>query len=242
MAQVQGHCDPRFEEVKKLFQQNLDSSEECGAGITVNIDGENVVDIWGGHADVEHTRPWERDTITCVFSTSKTICALAALILIDRGVLDPFAKVSKYWPEFAANGKEDVEVRYFLAHTSGVPGWDKPVTIHDVLDNPKAAAMLAEQAPWWEPGSAAGYHSITMGTLVGELVRRITGKTLKEFIAEEMAGPLGADFQLGSKEEDWKRTADMIPPPAPKADDMPPMDPQSFVMKVIGNPPSDAGK
>ena len=132
MAKVQGTCDPRFAKVKSVFQSYLDSGEELGASICVNLDGKEVVDLWGGYADEARTRPWEKDTITCIWSSSKTICALAALMCIDRGLLDPNEKVCKYWPEFAANGKEGVEVRHFLSHASGVSGWEEAVTIEDV--------------------------------------------------------------------------------------------------------------
>lgn len=219
MAPVQGTCDPRFKEVETLLQGFLDAGDELGASITVNIDGHDVVDLWGGHADAARTRPWTRDTITTVWSTSKTITAFAGLLLIERGLLDPFEKVSAYWPEFAANGKEDVEVRHVLSHTSGVSGWDAPMTMPDILDTDKSTPLLAQQAPFWPPGTAMGYHSLTMGSLVGELVRRTTGASLRDFIAREVAGPLRADFQLGAADADWARVAEIVPPPQRAAAD-----------------------
>ncbi|KAF7336193.1 Beta-lactamase [Mycena venus] len=146
-AKVYGTCDSRFKKVEELFQSYLDSGEELGASFTVNIDGRDVVDLWGGYADASRTRAWERDTITCVWSTTKCITALAVLILIDRGLISPFDKVSKYWPEFAANGKQDVEVRHFLSHTSGVPGWDAILSLEEVCDLPTSTALLAAQPP-----------------------------------------------------------------------------------------------
>lgn len=215
MAKVQGTCDSRFKEVEELFQSYLDSGEELGASFVVNIDGEDVVDLWGGYADKARTRAWEKDTITTVWSTTKCITALAVLILIDRGLISPTDKVSKHWPEFAANGKEDVEVRHFLSHTSGVPGWEGQLSLAEISDLPKATALLAAQPPWWTPGTCSGYHSFTFGHLNGELVRRVTGKSLRQFVAEDIAAPLGeaADFQLGAKEQDWPRVAEIIPPP-----------------------------
>jgi CubicO group peptidase (beta-lactamase class C family) len=134
-------------------------------------------------------------------------------MLIDRGLLDPFAPVAKYWPEFAANGKHDVEVRHVLSHTSGVSGWEMPFGLEDIYDWEKSTSQLAAQAPWWQPGTASGYHAVTIGHLVGEIVRRITGKTLKQFVREEIAEPLGADFQIGAGPEDDVRIAELIPPP-----------------------------
>lgn len=212
MAKVLGRCDDRFQHVKELLQQYLTSGEELGASLVVNIDGENVVDLWGGYADTSRTRLWEEDTITAVWSTSKTVTSLAALILIDRGLLSPYEKVAKYWPEFAANGKHNIEVRHILSHSSGVSGWDTRMSLEDVIDVPASTGLLEQQAPWWVPGTASGYHSFTMGHLVGELVRRVTGKSLKQFIADEIATPFGADFQLGVAEKDWPRTADVVPP------------------------------
>jgi CubicO group peptidase (beta-lactamase class C family) len=213
MAKVQGTCDPRFAQVKSLFQAYLDSGEELGASICVDLDGKQVIDLWGGYADEARTRPWEKDTITCIWSSTKTICALAALVCIDRGLLDPYEKVSKYWPEFAVNGKEGVEVRHFLSHASGLSGWEEPVTLEDMCNIEKSTKLLEQQAPWWEPGTATGYHGSTMGHLVGELIRRVTRMSIQQFIAEELARPLGADFQLGAQEKDWGRVADIIPPP-----------------------------
>ena len=144
--------------------------------MAVYVDGEPVVDLWGGYADAARTIPWQRDTITNVWSATKTMTALCALILADRGDLDLAAPVARYWPEFAAAGKEDVRVRHLLAHTAGLPDWDEPMTVEDLYDWPAATARLAAQAPRWEPGTAAGYHSLTQGFLVGEVVRRVTGQ------------------------------------------------------------------
>jgi CubicO group peptidase (beta-lactamase class C family) len=144
MARVHGQCDTNFDELQTLLQKFVESGEELGASIAVNLDGKSVVDIWGGYKDSSRTQPWEEDTITNVWSTTKTVTALAALILVDRGLLDANAKVSKYWPEFAVNGKQDVEVRHFLSHTSGVAGWDEPMTIEDVYDFERSTVKLVE--------------------------------------------------------------------------------------------------
>jgi CubicO group peptidase (beta-lactamase class C family) len=210
---LHGHYDSRFEDLVASLAEEVTSGGELGAAIAVDIDGEMVVDIWGGYADRAKTRQWDRDTIVNVFSSTKNITALAALLLIDRGSLDPFGPVAAYWPEFAANGKQDIEVRHILGHTSGISGWEMPFRIEDVYDWEKSTARLAAQAPWWEPGTASGYHALTIGHLVGEMVRRITGMTLKEFVRKEIAEPLGADIQIGARAEDDSRIAELIPPP-----------------------------
>src|SRR5262245_36589335 len=177
-SDIHGTCDERFTRVREAFAANLNTGKDVGASVALFIDGEPVVDLWGGYFDATYTRPWERDTIVQTFSTTKTMTALCALLLADRGEIDLHAPVVKYWPEFAAEGKSAIEVRHLLGHTSGLPGWTKLVSLYDIYDTEKATAMLARQAPWWTPGTAAGYHCYTIGHLVGEVVRRVTGKSL----------------------------------------------------------------
>ncbi len=239
MADVQGACDARFEPVRDALAAQLDSGNELGASIAVDVGGQTVADLWGGWCDAGRTRPWAEDTITNVWSTTKTVTNLAALMLADRGLLDPYAPVAKYWPEFAANGKERIEVRHILSHTSGVSGWDAPFSTEDMYDWDGSTRRLAGQAPWWEPGTASGYHAQNQGHLVGELVRRLTGQPLKAFVAQEIAGPLGADFQIGAREADWDRIAPVIPPP-PLPFDLASMDPGSPVYKTFTGPVADA--
>jgi CubicO group peptidase (beta-lactamase class C family) len=236
---VEGTCSQRFEAVRAALAEKLASDEELGASIVVNVDGVTAVDIWGGYKDEAKTTPWTRDTITNVWSSTKTVTNLAALMLVDRGLLDVHAPVARYWPEFAANGKEGIEVRHLLAHTSGVSGWDQPVSIEDMYDWDKSTSKLAAQAPWWEPGTASGYHALNQGHLVGEVIRRVSGKSLREFVAEEIAGPLGADFQIGAAEHDWDRIADVVPPP-PLPFDLAALDPQSPMIKTLTGPLAEA--
>lgn len=210
---VNGHWDERFGRLAEALADEITRGEELGASIAVDIDGDCVVDIWGGHTDRARTMPWGRDTIVNFFSCTKTLTALAALIAIDKGVIDAFAPVADYWPEFAQNGKQDIEVRHLLAHTSGVSGWELPFGIEDIYDWDKATTHLARQAPWWPPGSASGYHAINYGHLIGEVIRRTTGSTLKDFVRDEIAKPLGADVQIGLDSADEYRTAEVIPPP-----------------------------
>ncbi|MGI9598110.1 MAG: serine hydrolase domain-containing protein, partial [Acidimicrobiales bacterium] len=181
MAQIDGTMDPRFDVLGDLLSGSLDAGTDLGASVAVTVDGEMVVDIWGGHADQARTAQWRSDTITNVWSTTKTMTSLSALVLVDRGLLDVYRPVSAYWPEFAANGKESIEIRHLMSHTSGVSGWEQPIATADLFDGEKAAARLAEQSPWWEPGTASGYHALSQGHLVGEVVRRITGRSLGRF-------------------------------------------------------------
>src|SRR5262245_49350831 len=198
---VHGTVKPGFESVREAFIDNLVSGHDVGASAAVFIEGEPVVDLWGGYFDASYTREWERDTIVNLFSSTKTITALCALVLADRGELDVNAPVKKYWPEFAAAGKGDVLVRHLLGHASGVAGWTEPMTLEDIYDLEKANALLAAQAPWWQPGTASGYHGFNFGHLVGEIVKRITGTSLGTFLRKELAGPLGVDYYIGTPAE-----------------------------------------
>jgi CubicO group peptidase (beta-lactamase class C family) len=233
MVDVQGSWDPRFETVRAAFAKNFDVSGDVGASAAVMIDGELVVDLWGGHVDVEHSEPWQRDTIVNVFSSTKTMTALCALLLADRGELDLHAPVARYWPEFAAGGKERIEVRHLLGHTAGLASWQEPITVETLYDWEKATSLLAAQAPWWEPGTASGYHGITQGYLVGEVVRRITGHSLGQFFAREIAGPLGADFHIGLAPVQFSRVANVIPP---EGGQQGAADPASIAARATGNP------
>jgi CubicO group peptidase (beta-lactamase class C family) len=210
MADIQGSYDELFSAVPGALAELLDGGDS-GGSVAVFVDGEPVVDVWGGFADAERTVPWQRDTITNVWSVTKTMTALCALVLADRGELDLDAPVRRYWPEFGAAGKEKVLVRHLLSHTAGLPDWDGP--IEDLYDWPSATARLAALAPQWEPGSAAGYHSLTQGFLVGEVIRRISGRSVGEFFAREVAAPLGADFHIGLPAEHDHRVAPSVPPP-----------------------------
>src|SRR3954469_22108116 len=238
MAEVQGSCEDRFAGVRTAFEQQLDG-EELGGSIAVDLDGETVVDLWGGFRDEARTTPWTRDTLVNVWSTTKTITNLAMLTLVERGLLDVDAPVAEYWPEFAAGGKADVRVRHLMSHTSGVAGWDPPFTVEDMYDWELATERLAAQAPWWEPGTASGYHASNQGHLVGEVIRRITNTTFKQFVADEIAKPLGADFQIGARESDWDRIAPVVPP-LPPDDDPRTLDPQSIMVKTYTGPVASA--
>ncbi|MDV7354858.1 serine hydrolase domain-containing protein [Rhodococcus oxybenzonivorans] len=239
MTKIGGVCDSRFSALQEALKDNLDSGEDLGASIVVTLDGAPVVDIWGGWSDATHTTEWGRDTITNVWSCTKTVTALAALVLVDRGLLDVYAPVARYWPEFAANGKGDVEVRHLLSHTSGVSGWDKPFTVEDMFDLAESTKQLAAQAPWWKPGTMSGYHALNYGHLIGEVIRRVDGRTLGRFVAEEIAGPLGADFHIGLNPSEFGRVSNVVPPP-PLPIDLASLDPESVIVKTFTGPGPDA--
>lgn len=211
---INGTCADRFEAVKVQFEQNLDSGADVGASVAVVLDGEVVVDLWGGTAtgDDGIERPWGRDTIVNVWSTTKTMTALCAMLLADRGEIDLDAPVAHYWPEFAANGKRDLVVRNLLSHSAGLSGWQEPITVDDLYDWDRATSLLAAQAPWWEPGTQSGYHALSQGYLVGEVIRRASGVTVGNFFADELAAPLEADFLIGTPEADDGRVIHVIAP------------------------------
>ena len=241
MANIDGTCDGRFGALRRELEQCLDADAELGASIVVDLDGDVAVDLWGGYRDEAKTQPWQRHTITNVWSTTKTVTSLAALMLVDRGELDVDAPVARYWPEFAAAGKQDVLVRHLLSHTSGISGLDQPAVIADLYDWEKSTARYAAQAPWWPPGTASGYHALNFGHLIGEVLRRITGSSLKQFVAAEIAGPLDADFQIGAAERDWDRIAAVVPPP-PLPVDFAALGPDNLAVKTFTGPFIDASE
>ncbi|HEX7944969.1 MAG TPA: serine hydrolase domain-containing protein [Phenylobacterium sp.] len=210
---VQGLTQDRYAAARAQFEENLRTGEDIGASFCATVEGEIVVDLWGGFADPAKTRAWERDTVINVYSTTKTMCALTALLIADRGELDFDASVAKYWPEFAANGKADVKVSHLMSHSAGLSGWKEKITTEDLYDWDKATSLLAAQAPYWPAGTAPGYHALTQGYLVGEVVRRITGKSLGTVFREEIAEPLGADFWIGLPASEDHRVAELMPPP-----------------------------
>ncbi len=237
MGMIEGHFDERFSAVRDAFVQNFADGLEVGASVCVTLEGQVVVDLWGGHADEARTTPWAENTVVTTYSTTKTMMALVALMLADRGELDFSAPVSRYWPEFAQNGKEGVLVSHCMSHTAGLPGWDEELEIETLYDWDRVTGLLAAQAPWWEPGTASGYHAVTQGFLVGEVVRRITGKTLGTVFREEIAGPLGADFHIGTTPDVDARVGELIPIPAEVFEEAPRPEPDSIPARVYGSVP-----
>ena len=226
--EIHGYCDPRFSAVKEVFAANFSSGADVGASFAATIDGKFVIDLWAGYADAARTRPWERDTLACLYSTTKAMTALSALVLVDRGQLDLDAPVARYWPEFAQAGKEAIPVRYLLSHQSGLAWFDEPLPVEALFDWDRIVGLLAAQRPSWQPGTQSGYHALTMGYLVGEVIRRITHKTVGAFFREEIAGPLQADFHMGLAPQHDSRVAEMIPPPPRGPEDPRYRDPASL--------------
>jgi CubicO group peptidase (beta-lactamase class C family) len=239
MAEIHGTSIPEYARLGELLSSTIDSGHDVGASVSVTVEGQTVVDIWGGWADEAKTIPWESDTITNVWSTTKTMMFLSALVLAERGQLDFNEKVATYWPEFAQNGKADIEVRHLMGHTSGVSAWERPIEVDDIYDWELSTSKLAAQAPWWEPGTSSGYHALNQGHLVGEVIRRIDGRMLGQFFAEEIAGPLDADFHIGLAPSEFGRVSNVIPPP-PLPFDMSTLDPTSVLVKTFTGPAPDA--
>jgi CubicO group peptidase (beta-lactamase class C family) len=238
-AGIHGSVDPRFARVRDAFARSFAELGEIGASVCVIAGGRTAVDLWGGYADAAVQRPWAEDTLVMVHSCTKGAAALCAHVLAARGKLDVDAPVSRYWPEFAAAGKERTPVRMLLNHQAGLAAIDRPFRAEAGLDGGSMAAALAEQSPNWEPGTQHGYHAVTFGWLLGELVSRITGHSLGRFFRDEIAGPLGLDFWIGLPESEDARVARITPPPAVDPHDpfgAALLDPFSLTRRAFMNP------
>ena len=258
---VHGHCDPRFENVRRVFTEKLEARGEVGAAISFTLNGESVVDLWGGYVAPKDTpdgeREWERDTIVNTYSTTKGMTALCAHRLVEQGLLDLDAPVAQYWPEFAAAGKEEIPVRWLLSHQSGLPAIRKPLPAEALFDWATLCEALAEQEPWWKPGTQHGYHPLTFGFLVGEVIRRVGGRSVGQMFREDVALPLEADFHIGLDAMHDGRVAELIggiAPPKPKAGEPAPRikgpmgdflrdmtDPNTMVGAAFNNPSMSPG-
>ena len=230
---VQGHYDPAFKSVRDVFEQNFIERGEIGASVCLkDSSGRTLVDLWGGtHPDGKTV--WTRDTLSVVFSCTKAATALCAHILIDRGLLDPDAPVTNYWPEFGAQGKADTTVRDMLGHRSGVPALRAPVKSGGFWEFDYVAERLAEETPFWEPGTNHGYHLVSFGWTVGELVRRVSGKSLGQFFRDEIAIPYTVDFHIGLPDSEFNRVSKLKPfVPAPQDT------PSAFVRAMLADPES----
>ena len=230
-VELRGHCDPRFAPLRDAFARNWSDHAEIGASLCVVERGQIVVDLWAGWADAAQTRPWQQDTIANVYSTTKGVAAAAAAILADRGALDVERPVAHYWPEFAQAGKDQITVHQLLTHEAGLVGVDEELPDGAVLDWDRMVAALERQAPMWPPGQGLGYHAITYGWLVGEVIRRIDGRTCGEFVRDEIAAPLGVDFYIGLPASEDPRTAELIPAPGSDGLAIPP---EGLAAKALG--------
>ncbi|WP_110205492.1 serine hydrolase domain-containing protein [Nocardioides daejeonensis] len=230
---VNGDCHAAFQPLGDLLARNLAEGVDAGASVAVVHDGELVVDLWGGEA--RPGVPWERDTVVQVWSVTKVMVGLAALVLADRGELDLDAPVAASWPAFAAHGKEHVLVRHVLGHSSGVPGWTPQISVEQALDLVASEALLADEAPWYEPGSAPAYQIVAHGHLVDGIVRGATGRGVAEVLRDDVLAPLGVDFLLGVPDGDQDRCADLISPPG-SGTDYAALPPDAFLLRTIANP------
>jgi len=209
---IDGWVADGFEGVRDAFARNFAERAEVGAAVSAYVDGAAVVDLWGGVADRDSGRPWEQDAVVPVFSSTKGVTAVCANLAIERGLLDPDATVASYWPEFAAAGKDAISVRQVMSHQAGLPLVEGEFSLDDALAWKPIVDAIAAQAPLWPPGTQHGYHMRTYGWLVGELIRRVTGRTIGRFLQEEIAGPVGVDFWIGLPEELEPRVARLVPP------------------------------
>lgn len=209
--EINGTVNDGWAPVKEAFAANFANATELGASAFITHKGAPVVDIWAG-ARAPSGEPWEQDTIVNVYSTTKTMAALSLMMLVDRGLVDVHAPVATYWPEFAANGKEAITVAQVMSHQTGLAGFEPALTPTDLYDWDLCVENLAAMAPWWEPGTASGYHLVSHGYLIGEIVRRVDGRSIGTFFREEVAGPLGADFHIGFGPEHDDRCGELVPP------------------------------
>ncbi len=232
---IKGTFDKNFEEVVAAFEKQYELGLDIGSSLAMTYEGELVVDIWAGSRDKAQTLPWEENTIVNVFSSTKNATSLSAYVLADRGQLDFSAPVAEYWPEFAQKGKENILVSHIMSHSSGLPGWDEPVAGHDLYDPDKVAALFENQEPWWEPGTAVGYHAITVGNLMGEIIKRISGKTVGNFFREEIAEPLDIDFHIGLEDSQHSRVAEIHQAVETKPEEMFELEEGSVMQKVMTN-------
>ena len=238
---VEGTCDARFAAVREAFAQNYREHGELGAALAVVLDGAPVVDLWAGYRDAARTTPWEEDTIVTVFSVTKGAVAVCAHLLVEQGQLDVDRPVAEYWPEFAQAGKERLPVRYLLSHQAGLPAVRRSLPGQAVYDWDIMVGALAAERPWWEPGTQHGYHAITFGHLVGEVIRRVSGKSPGRFLRDEIARPLGIDLFIGLPAAEERRVATIVPaPPGPNTPPHPLAarfaDPESMTFKAFMNP------
>jgi len=231
--EVSGYCDEKFAQVREEFEKNFTERGDVGGSFAATIEGEYVVDLWGGHRNADRSLPWESDTLVNVYSTTKTMTFLASLILADRGELDLYARVADYWPEFAQNGKEDILFTHLLSHSAGLAGFSKDFPAEAIYDWDAAVADLAAQAPWWEPGTQSGYHAATQGFLIGEVIRRITGQSFGQWFKENVAEPLDADFIVGVDPSEFPRLGDMVPDSSSDGSIFEQMDPESMTRRVF---------
>ena len=233
--EIHGNYDEKFALIVETFSKQYELGLDIGSSLALTCEGELVVDIWAGTRNIARTLPWERDTIVNVFSSTKNATSLCAYVLADRGKLDFFAPVCKYWPEFAQKGKENILVSHVMSHSSGLAGWNDPVNAEDLHHPDKIAALFEQQEPWWEPGTAVGYHALSVGNLMGEIIKRISGKSIGNFFREEIAEPLNIDFHIGLDDSQHPRVAEIHQAVQSNPEDIFELEEGSVVKKVMTN-------
>jgi CubicO group peptidase (beta-lactamase class C family) len=235
---IAGYCDTAFGAVRDAFAQNFADGLELGASLAVSIDGHNVVDVWGGYLDAARTRRWEEDTLACVFSCTKGVVAIATMWAVAQGLVELDQPVASYWPEFAAAGKDELPVRWLLTHEAGLPAISERMPRGSLSDWEAMTTALAAQAPWWVPGEGHGYHGVTFGHLIGEVLQRATGRTCGTLIDEVLARPLDVELHMPLPAGCDDRTSDLVVDVSPDGTFFDPWDPEtSLGPKAFGNPP-----
>jgi CubicO group peptidase (beta-lactamase class C family) len=236
VVDIGGWVEASFEPVLDAFADNFDSRGEVGAAVCVYLDGEPIVDLWGGTADTTTGRPWAADSVVLVYSSTKGVTSVCANLLIERGVVDPAAPLVHYWPEFAAGGKDAITVAQVLSHQAGLPLVEGDYSLSETLSWDPMVRALAAQEPIWPPGTRHGYHMRTFGWLVGELVRRVDGRTIGAFFRDEIAEPLGLDFWIGLPEAIEPRVARLVPPERDLGELLQRLLPDALLTRVFTNP------
>jgi CubicO group peptidase (beta-lactamase class C family) len=211
LPDLRGQCPTAFAGLRDAFRGNFSDHDEIGARITLILRGSKVVDLWAGWSDLARSKPWTEETIVAVWSSTKGILGTCFAMIVDRGLTSYEDEVGRYWPEFATAGKESVTIGQLLAHQAGLCGFVEPATVDDLLSGAVAARRLAAQAPFWKPGVVAGYHGMTLGVLATELFARIEGRSMRQFVAEEIARPYGLDLSIGVAPADIRRVAEVKP-------------------------------
>ncbi len=239
---IEGNCDARFVQVRDAFRENFARHGEIGAAVALTVDGHEVVNLWGGYRSPSRSEPWQRDTIVNAFSIGKAVATLAVLDRIERGELALDAPLARYWPELAAGGKHTITLRHVLSHRAGLPAIREPLPPGAGLDQQMIAGALARQTPWWEPGTAHGYHANTFGYLLNEVVRRASGTTIGRVIAERIARPLELDMYLGLPESEFARVAEFSLPPGPPWTPEPASDLELMRRNAYENPVDVSGR
>jgi CubicO group peptidase (beta-lactamase class C family) len=239
---IDGFCDPEFSRLRDAFAANFAERGEPGAAIALSDRGRVVADLWGGWADGARSKPWRRETLVNFFSVSKALCAICALRLVERNRIGLDAPVARLWPEFSANGKENITLRDLLSHRAGLPALRAPLAEGAMLDWNAMTEALAAETPWWPPGTAHGYHVNTFGFLIGEVVRRASGKSLGQMLREEIARPLDADVHIGLPTSEHERTAEFLWPDGAWPTQSPPVgDFDLMRWNAYWNPPGVSG-